>query len=157
MQSIAHFGLGRSEMIDSVVIRWPNGKKQTLKEVKADQVLKVNIMDAHEAYSFQRPVLATGSLFKEVTSAAGINYKHKDLEFIDFNIQTTLPHKLSEYCPALAVGDIDGNGLDDLIMGGNSFIPSQIFLQQENSKFLQKDLSVEKNDSSGNQKDGGLL
>ena len=146
MQSVAHFGLGKVEIIDSVVIRWPGGKKQTLNQVKANQVLKVNMADAHEAYSWQQPTRADASLFKEVTSAAGINYKHKDVDFIDFNIQTTLPHKLSEYCPALAVGDIDGNGLDDLIIGGNAFIHSQIFLQQKNGTFLQKDLLVEKKD-----------
>jgi hypothetical protein len=157
MQSIAHFGLGRAAIIDSVVIRWPNGKKQTLAQEKADQVLKVNIADAPEVYSWQQSKLAEGSLFKEVTSAAGINYKHKEVDFIDFNIQTTLPHKLSAYCPALAVGDIDGNGLDDLVMGGNSFIHSQEFLQQKNGKFLQKDLLGDKNTSNEDYKDAGLL
>ena len=70
MQAIAHFGLGRLAMIDSVVIRWPNGKKQTLRKVKADQVLKVNIADAKEVYSWQQDQLADASLFKEVTSGS---------------------------------------------------------------------------------------
>jgi len=157
MQSIAHFGLGRSGMVDSVVLRWPNGKKQTLKQVKADQVLKVNIVDAQEVYSWQQSKLADTALFKEVTSEAGISYKHNDLDFIDFNIQTTLPHKLSAYCPALAVGDIDGNGLDDLIIGGNSFIHGKVFLQQKNGKFLQKDLPGEEGTSDVYFKDEGLL
>ena len=157
MQSIAHFGLGRSAMIDSVVIRWPNGKKQTLKQVKADQVLKVNIADAHEVYSWQQSKLADASLFKEVTSAAGINYKHKDLDFIDFNIQTTLPHKLSEYCPALAVGDIDGNGLDDLIMGGNSFIHARYFCSKRMVNFCKKICWEKKTSSNDYYKDEGLL
>ena len=94
---------------------------------------------------------------KKLPAEAGISYKHKDLDFIDFNIQTTLPHKLSAYCPALAVGDLDGNGLDDLIMGGNSFIPCQIFLQQKNGKFLQKDLLDEKSASNDYYQDGGIL
>ena len=157
MQSVAHFGLGKVEIIDSVVIRWPGGKKQTLNQLKANQVLKVNIADAHEAYSWQQPIRADASLFKEVTSAAGINYKHKDLEFMDFNIQTTLPHKLSAYCPALAVGDIDANGLDDLILGGNAFIHSQVFLQQKNGTFLQKDLLGEQKGLTDYYQDAGLL
>ncbi len=53
---------------------------------------------------------------------------HED--FIDFNIQKLLPHKLSEYSPALAAGDVDGNGLDDIIIGGNSYNLAKIFLQQ---------------------------
>ena len=82
----------------------------------------------------------TDALFKEITNEAGINYKHKDIELIDFDIQSLLPHKLSEYCPALAAGDIDGNGLDDLIIGGNKSRHAQLLLQQPNGKFLQKDL-----------------
>ncbi|HEY6977724.1 MAG TPA: VCBS repeat-containing protein, partial [Chitinophagaceae bacterium] len=156
IQSIAHFGLGKSTIIDSVVIRWPNEKKQTIKDVKADKVLRVNITDAHELYSWEKPMIAGNALFKEVSKESGINFKHKDLEFIDFNIQTTLPHKLSEYCPALAVGDIDGNGLDDIVLGGNSFIHAQLFLQQANGKFLQRDL-VGKDSSHFNYKDAGLL
>ena len=154
---MAHFGFGKQAMIDSVVIRWPNRKKQTLKQVKTDQVLNVRIADADEVYSWQQPNLADAALFKEVTTEAGLKYAHIDNEFIDFNIQTTLPHKLSEYCPALAVGDIDGNGLDDLVMGGNTLVHGQLFLQQKNGKFLKKDLSAAKSGSTEDNKDGGLL
>ena len=56
VQNIAHFGLGKITMVDSVVIRWSNEKKQTIKNVKADQVLKVNIADATESYSWQQPI-----------------------------------------------------------------------------------------------------
>jgi hypothetical protein len=156
-QSIAHFGLGNSTIIDSVVIRWPNGKKQTIRNIKADQVLKVNTADTDESYSWTKPAIAGEALFKDVTTESGINYKHKDLEFIDFNIQNTLPHKLSEYCPALAVGDIDGDGFDDILMGGNSFTHAQLFLQQKNGKFLQRDLLKKDSVSHLSYKDAGLL
>src|SRR6185369_12135918 len=110
-----------------------------LNNVKADQALKLKIADAKVQSEESKPLLSANSLFKEVTKSLGINYKHFDFDFIDFNIQTTLPHKLSEYCPALAVGDIDANGFDDLIIGGNGVIHAQIFLQQKNGKFLQRD------------------
>ena len=54
--------------------------------------------------------------------------------------QRLLPHKFSEYGPSLAVGDIDGNGLDDIISGGSSQHSAQMFLQQPNGKFIQKNL-----------------
>ncbi len=54
--------------------------------------------------------------------------------------QTLLPHKFSEYGPALAVGDIDGNGLDDIISGGSFNYSAQEFLQQPNGKFIRKSL-----------------
>ncbi len=157
MQPIAHFGTGDSQVLDSIVIKWPNGKKQTLNEVKTDQTLTVNISDAKEPYSWKLFQITEASLFREITRDANITGKHKDFEHIDFNIQTTLPHKLSEYCPALAVGDIDGNGLDDIIMGGNSGVHAQLFLQQKNGSFLQKGLLDINDDSIIEYKDGGIL
>jgi hypothetical protein len=140
IQNIAHFGLGTDTLLDSVVIRWQNGKKQTLKKVKADQLLKVNIANAKDNYTFNQPVINTKSLFREVTKAVGVTYKHSEDDFSDFNIQKLLPHKLSQYSPAIAVGDVDGNGYDDMVVGGTSQYPAQLFLQQPDGKFIQRDL-----------------
>jgi ASPIC and UnbV/FG-GAP-like repeat/FG-GAP repeat len=155
-QDIAHFGLGKTALIDSVTIKWSNSRKQTIKNVKANQVLKVNIGDATENFSWSLPKVAENTLFKDITKAAGVNYQPKEPDFIDFNIQTTLPHKFSEYCPALAAGDIDGDGLDDLVVGGNSASHAQVFLQQQDGKFLQKDLFTG-NDSGNVYKDEGII
>ena len=140
IQNIAHFGLGKISVLDSVVIRWQNGEKQVLQKIKADQVLKVSINDAKQPYNFTQPLINKQSLFKEVTHDVGINYKHQDKDYIDFSVQKLLPHKLSEYNPALAVGDVDGNGLDDIIVGGTSQFPAQVLLQQTNGKFIQRAL-----------------
>ncbi|WP_419701363.1 VCBS repeat-containing protein [Mucilaginibacter sp. NFX135] len=140
IQNIAHFGLGKITRLDSVVIRWDNGKKQVLLNVKADQTLKVNIADAKENYNYNHPVINKSSLFKEVTTSAGITYKHQDKDYVDFNVQKLIPHKLSEYTPAVAVGDVDGNGFDDMVIGGTTQYPAQVLLQQANGKFIQRDL-----------------
>ncbi|MCR8560733.1 VCBS repeat-containing protein [Mucilaginibacter sp. BJC16-A38] len=158
IQNIAHFGLGKDVELDSVVIRWPNDKKQTIQNVKADQVLKVNIADAHENYSFNQPAINTKSLFKEVTRDLGVTYKHKEYDFADFNVQKLIPHKLSQYTPAIAVGDVDGNGYDDMIIGGTSAFPAQLLLQQANGKFIQRNLFSAADDPSVLRvKDEGLL
>ncbi|MDB5119872.1 MAG: RNA-binding protein [Sphingobacteriales bacterium] len=136
----AHFGLGKIKVIDSVIIRWPGGKKQKLVNVKADQKLKVLIADAKETYTSGQPVTVDKALFNEVTASLGLNYIDKDDDFIDFNIQKLLPHKLSSYSPALAVSDIDQNGLYDIVIGGNSFHLAQKFLQQPDGKFKTEDL-----------------
>jgi hypothetical protein len=155
IQPVAHFGIGSVSIIDSVVIRWPNGKKQRLEKVKTDQILKVDIADAKENYYWPRQSANDNSLFREITKTSGINYMHKDFELVDFNIQVTLPHKLSEYCPAFAVADLDGNGLEDILLGGNSDIHSQIFLQQKNGEFLQRDFCADS--STVSYKDAGIL
>lgn len=156
-QNIAHFGLGNISLLDSVVILWPNGKRQVMRQVKANQVLTVNIADAKEPYTWLVPKIDTNALFTEVTKTRNINYVHKEKDFVDFNIQKLIPHKLSGYSPALAVGDVDGNSLDDIIVGGNSLMPAQLFLQQTNGKFIQHDFLSHKNSIYQNYKDEGLL
>ena len=157
IQDIAHFGLGKIKTVDSVLIRWPNGKMQLLLQVPADQVLKVDIKDAQVAPAIARETIATNSLFREITDSVNIHYRHEAKDFIDFNIQKLLPHKLSEYGPALAVADVDGNGLDDIITGGAARKNAQLFLQQPDGRFLQRDLLP--GDSAGNKmaEDMGLL
>ena len=156
-QSIAHFGLGKTKTIDSVVVKWQNGKKQTIAKVPVNQLLKVNIADAKEAYSWSDKKLSVQPIFKEVTKSSGVNFTYNDIDFIDFNVQSTLPHKLSEYNPALAAGDVDGNGFDDLVIAGNTFNPPTFFLQQPDGKFIQKGLMNEKAGVDRKFKDEGML
>src|SRR5205085_10416963 len=130
VDSRAQFGLGKTTVIDSVVIKWPNGKMQTISNVKADQLLKVNAKDAKTNYSFSHEVYAKNTLFKDVSDSLNVHFVHREKDFVDFNIQKLLPHKFSEFDPALAAGDIDKNGLDDIIIGGFIGYNSQIFLKQ---------------------------
>jgi len=154
-QCMAHFGLGSNSTIDSLVIKWPSGRKQVLLNVKANQVLTVSSRDARVPFSWSIPAVSN-PIFTEVTGAVDIHYTDKQLDFIDFNVQKLLPHKLSEYSPALAVGDIDGNKLDDIIAGGNASFPAQLFLQQPDGKFVQRNL-LNTPPLTGNSKDAGLL
>jgi len=157
IQNIAHFGLGKLKRVDSLVIRWQNGKKQTISNPPVDRMLAVNQQDAHVAYTFSAPAVTKNALLRDVTASTGIRYEHKEKDFIDFNIQKLIPHKLSDYTPALAAGDLNGDGLDDLIIGGNSQSPAQIFLQQQSGKFLQINLDVEPAKATDNFKDEGVL
>lgn len=158
IQNIGHFGIGKDTLLDSVVIRWQNGKKQCLTNVKADQLLQVKMAAAKDNYTFDQRKINTPSLFKEVTRSVGVSYKHKEDDLADFNIQKLIPHKLSQYSPAIAVGDVDGNGFDDMVIGGTSKYPAQLLLQQSSGKFIQRDLLPKgANNPDDHVKDEGLL
>lgn len=144
IQPIAHFGLGKCKTIDSVVVRWPNKFRQTFLNVDADQTLSANVNNARQIYTWEKPIQVKTPLFTNITGKSGVKYIHRDTDYTDFNIQKLLPHKLSEYNPALSVGDINGDGLDDIVVGGNLTEPAQLFFQQKNGTFIQRGLLEEK-------------
>jgi ASPIC and UnbV/FG-GAP-like repeat len=157
IQDIAHFGLGPVKSVDSIIVKWQNGKMQILQNINANQLLTVNINNALSNYSNTKEVFAENSLFKEVTDSVNIHFIHKEPDFVDFNIQKLLPHKLSEYGPALAAGDIDGNGLDDIVCGGAYSYSAQLFLQQHNNFFVQSALLPNADITNKQYDDMGML
>src|SRR5205814_5797102 len=141
IEANAFFGLGNVSVVDSVIIRWPGNKKQILKNVKANQLLTVDIKNANLEDSWNNNTKGN-SVFAEVTNSLGINFSHKETDYIDFNRETLIPHKLSQYSPGLAAADIDGNGLDDICIGGSTVFPGKFFLQQSDGRFIQKDITA---------------
>jgi hypothetical protein len=139
IDSRAFFGLGNVAALDSAIIRWPGNKKQVLINVKINQLLTVDIKNATLKDSWSNAGFTKDILFSDITNASGISYIHREKDYIDFDRERLLPHKLSQYGPALAAGDIDGNGLDDICIGGSSNFPGKFFLQGQDGKFFKKD------------------
>ena len=153
----AHFGLGSVKTIDSLIVRWPNGKMQRMANLAADQRLILKSKDATEPYSFGNEIFVKHNWFTEITGALNIHYEQPEKDFVDFNIQKLIPHKFSEYGPALAAGDIDGNGLDDMVTGGSFSYSGQMFLQQPDGKFIQKSIMPNADINTKRWEDEGML
>ena len=138
IQTDPHFGLGAIQTIDSLIIKWPGGKTQKLKNIAANQMLVLEISNA--TTTDPAFLKKSNSLFIDVTAGLDVEYIHKEIDYIDFNVQKLLPHKFSEYGPALAAGDLNGDGLDDFIAGGSFSNSATIFFQEPSGKFKQQDL-----------------
>lgn len=144
LENIAHFGLGKSSVIDSIRVEWPGNKQQTLFQPKADQTITFNIQNAVSVQQQQLPATVSGNWFTDITKSTGLNKIYSEVDFIDFDIQRLIPHKLTRYGPSMAVGDINGDGMDDLITGGGSPFYASVFMQQAGGRFSQKPLSNSK-------------
>lgn len=139
-EKIIHLGLGNSNLVDSLLIQWPNGRIQKLENLTGNQVLKVNYIPNKE---YKNNI--DEGMFVEVSKHYNLEYLNKDDDFIDFNFQRTIPHKFSQYGPALSVGDIDLNGLEDIFIAGSRGQNEIWFLQQEDGSFQQKEVNYKKN------------
>tara|TARA_R110002049_G_scaffold9962_2_gene49658 strand:- start:22617 stop:26159 length:3543 start_codon:yes stop_codon:yes gene_type:complete len=134
--SRAHIGLGDIKSIDSLLVNWTDGKVQILKNVPVGKTITVSYKNAVEKNKKVGNPYAS-SIFKDATASYGIDYKPKETDFADYNIQSTLPHKLSQFGPGIAVGDIDNNGYEDFYVGGSSDNPGVFFMQDSNGKFTE--------------------
>lgn len=132
IENALHFGLGESNLVDSIEITWPDGKYQLLQHVKASQILTV---DYGQAIEQALPVARSASgLLKEVSQAYNIDYTHQENDFADFKKQPLLPHKYSRNGPGIAVGDVNGDGLDDFFIGSAANSTGKLFLQSMSSE-----------------------
>ncbi|MEZ4902436.1 MAG: VCBS repeat-containing protein [Spirosomataceae bacterium] len=155
VEPIAHFGLGEYTHIDSALVTWPNGKQQILFNVLSDRLIHVSQKEAHQKSVPSVP--NSKYLFEDWNDSLNIHWTHQEPEYIDFNVQKLLPHKLSQYPPAISAADINGDGLDDFFVGGSRFHKGSFFLQNLNGKFTIADLLPGKGSLNKVQEDMGTL
>ena len=136
------FGIG-TKKIDSLQVIWPNGKFQTINKVVNNSTLNLNVADAKLNYIPKVEKLKP--IFTEKKSSF---IAHKENDYIDFDYEGLIAKELSQEGPSLAVGDINGDGNEDLFIGGAKGAAGKIYLNKGNDDFTitsQVDLDSDAN------------
>jgi hypothetical protein len=135
-----HVGLGRAAVADSLVVIWPDRRFQRLARVPAG-ALVLSQADAAGRWTYA-PDTSAAPLFADVSVRAGVSYRHVENDFQDYDREPLMPHRLSTEGPALATGDVNGDGLDDLYVGGAKWQPGRLLVQRRDGTFATQDSLV---------------
>jgi enediyne biosynthesis protein E4 len=132
VEPILYFGLANNEFIDSLSVKWNDGKIQNMKNVRANQKLTLKHSDAISIVSQKKTF---EKIFKEITDTIELEFDHKENSFDDYKSQVLLPYKLSQLGPCIAVGDSNNDNLDDFFIGNASGSSGKMFIQNKDGTF----------------------
>ena len=130
---ISTIGLGQKKKVDSLVVKWPNGKITKEYAIQANQTLRLSIQDASEKH--ETKINPIKKRFFHDTAHDFSN--HIENNYVDYNKEILVPKMLSREGPAIAVGDVNNDGLEDVYMGNAAGTPAQLYLQQANGSFRE--------------------
>jgi enediyne biosynthesis protein E4 len=160
----AHFGLGNITHLDSLIITWPrtdgsiadqSGKMQKFKQAESNRILVANYSDASISDSEQKA--KPDPIFKDVTLEKGITYQNIIQPYDGFSRQPLLPYQLSAHGVGFAKGDLSGNGLEDLFIGGSAGEQAVILYHQQDGTFREALFEAEEQSSNSDREDSSIL
>jgi hypothetical protein len=133
MADALHFGINQDQIIDSIKVVWNDNTTQLLKDIKPNQTLTISHDDTVDGVLPNKR--NQEYLFTDITAQAGVDFEHQENDFNDFEKETLLPHRMSQLGPALAVADVNGDGLEDFYIGGAKGYSGVLYLQTADGKF----------------------
>src|SRR5207302_5931385 len=147
MDDRAQFGLGRAKRADSLEVIWPGWRYQLLVNLDVDRMVTLQPSEATQKVPgrcrvtgcLPRPLTPDPRprMFQPMDARRALKYKHSEGTFVDYEVQPLLPYEPSRHGPPIAVADVNGDGLDDVFIGGDAGVPGKLFLQRRDGSFVE--------------------
>jgi hypothetical protein len=141
------FGLGKIDTVPTLQVDWPDGRVSILKNVAANQRITVKQSAASPSRAAPTQLKPSRQLLTDITAQAKLPFVHHENEYVDFDRERLMPKMLSTEGPLMAVADVNGDGLDDIFIGGAKEQPSAILIQRIDGSFTKSNESLLARDS----------
>ena len=132
VEPLIHFGLGEIDFIDSLLVSWPDGEQRLLTRITADQKIEISLADGADYTPIEKKA-SVGTIARE--QIPGLTFEHTEDVYNDFSKEILLPHKESEAGPLMSTGDANGDGLEDVFIGGAAEQAGILFIQNQDGSF----------------------
>lgn len=133
-----HFGTGLSNQVDSLIVVWPDQSYEVIRSLPANTPVVADKKNAGGEFNYAAIYHEAETILQPLQEELS-QWQHRENDFFDYNVQYLIPHAQSTRGPKVAVGDVNGDGLDDLYVCGAMGQPGAILIQQPSGRFSMPD------------------
>lgn len=134
-----HIGIGNVKEVEEVIVIWPDNTWEAVNEVTANTTHTLTWKEGLPVFDYEtlRKKASGPFSFTNQTSNTKLEVKHEENPFVEFNREVLMPHMVSSEGPALAVADVNGDGLEDVFVGSAKRKRSSLWLQTPGGTFRE--------------------
>lgn len=132
---VLNFGLGTENSVDSLLVQWNSGKRQTLINLDANEVIT---LDENNAEKQEKSEIKQSEETWLTEVSSPIAYRPHMAKTNDFKRQSLLLAQLSYTGTCMARGDVNNDGLEDIFIGGTKGQSAELYVQTKNKTFQKR-------------------